>query len=155
MLAQDTRTLQADGGPAGIIIGAGSRTGCIVGIAVARIVVSGHKINAAGICRIGTAQDSVNVSDGYGFWNARAGLLDKLVGLDLKAVATLTGIFVQLAFDPLGSGINPFTGNSRHSGGERLPGIKAGELFDGVLYLRRRDFAQRGGNLRIWRTGGY
>ena len=83
MLAEHTSTLQADGGAAAVIVGAGRGIGRVVGIAVARVVVSGDEHDAAGIGRIGAAQHSINIGDCRGLGYARRRLLNELVGLYL------------------------------------------------------------------------
>ena len=71
MLAENPGALQADGGAAGIVIGAGRVSLGVVGVAIAGIVVPGHQINAPSVCRIGALQDSVNIGNGCGLRNAR------------------------------------------------------------------------------------
>ena len=95
-----------------------------------------HKINASGICRIGAAQNSVNIGNRCGFGNAGRGLLDKLISLDLEAVAALAGILAEFAINPVRGSINAFTADGGRAGGKCLAGVEAGQLLDVALDLR-------------------
>ena len=114
MLAEHPRALQTDGGSTGIVIGSRRLSSGVGGIAVAGIVMPGHHIHSAGICRIGAAQDSVNIRDRGGLRNSRPGRLQKLVCPHFQAIAALAGNSLQLALDPDRRRVDAFVADRRH-----------------------------------------
>ncbi len=94
-LAQDVCAFQADGGPATIVVRAGSVAFRIEGIAIARIVVSGHQHDAFCVLRIGALEDRINIGDFSGLWNPFSGRLGESIGLDFKAAAAILGITLE------------------------------------------------------------
>ncbi len=149
MLAEHASAFHADGGAAGVVVGAGSEPLGIVDVAVARVVVTGHDVHAARIGGIGPLQHRVNIGDLDRRGNARPGLLNELIGPDLQAAATLAGIALEFLVDPLRRCVDALIAAGRRVGRERLPGVEADQLLDGLLDAAGRDVAQGGSNLRV------
>ena len=156
-LAEDAGAFQADGGAAGIVVGAGSDAAGVEGVAVARIVVAGDQHDAFGIFRIGALQDRINIGDYGGLRNPVGGIFGEAVGLDLEATAASARVAFEFGLDPLPRRADAVAGLDRIRvlGREREAGLETDQLLDVGLNPLRRDLGQGGGDLRIsGRRGG-
>ena len=150
-LAEDAGAFQADGGAAGVVVGAGSDAACVEGIAVARIVVAGDQHDAFGTLRIGALQDRINIGDDRGLRNPLRGVFGEAVGLDFEAAAAGARVAFEFGLDPFPRRADAVAGLDRIRvlRREREAGLKAHQLFDVGLNPLRRNLGQGGCDLRI------
>ena len=152
-LAQNAGALQAHGGAAAVIVGAGSDAARVKSVAVARIVVAGDQHDAFRTFRIGALQDRINIGDYGGLRNPVGGIFGEAVGLDLEATAAIVRVAFEFRFDPFPRRADAVArlDGIRVLRREREPGLKTDQLLDIRLNALRRDIGQGGGDLRIRR----
>ncbi len=150
-LAEDAGAFQADGGAAGVVVGAGSDTVGVQGIAVTRIVVAGDQHDAFGTLRIGALEDRINIGDDRGLRDPLRGVFGEAVGLDFEAAPAGARVAFEFALDPFPRRADAVAGLDRVGilGGEREAGLEADQLFDVGLNPLRRNPGQGGCDLRI------
>src|SRR5262249_13113282 len=107
---ENARAFEADGGAAGVIVGAGGVVFYVEVVAVAGVIVSGNEHDAFGALGIGAAQDGVDIADGSGLLDAFGGRLGVGFDFDFEAAAAVFGVALQLGADPLARGTDAATG---------------------------------------------
>ena len=103
-LAEDAGALQADGGAAAIVVGAGRGAVDIESVRVARVVVARDQDNPLRGFRIGSFQHRIDIGQYGGIGDARPGRFSKCVGFHLKAAAAIPRVALELALDPFARG---------------------------------------------------
>ena len=156
MAGEHPCALQRNGGPAGIVVGAGRRLRGIGIIAVARIVVATHHHHAAGGHRIRPAQNCVHVGNFRGLRYSIADRLSECIYSDLEAITTIAGVALEFGFDPVTRGGNAVTAARRLRYGERTAISDADQLENSFFNLRWGNLAQGSddGGIRFGRGRG-
>jgi len=109
-------------------------------------------------CRIGAAQDGINVCDAGGLGNAvcprgaggSRGIGRKGVAFDFEAVTAFLGYLVELREYPVGGGLDAGAGGQvLFHAGERIAGLETNQLLDRLMYASRVDGGDRPLDCRI------